>query len=137
MSGVSGRCPGCGASVTTSDTVSAPGGAAARECSDAFDRALAASYESPVRRAVHQLVVDAYIAQHGGGTAPKEVQSVAVCLMTLKLFVDDGVDPRRGPVLHRRMTDGPVEFLRLEPPAFTDGGPTVWSLPSAGEGDDR
>ncbi|MBN6058524.1 hypothetical protein JYK22_41780, partial [Nonomuraea sp. RK-328] len=42
---------------------------------------------------------------------------MALCLMTLCLFVEDGADPREGPALHKRMMTGrPDYFHRLRPP---------------------
>lgn len=54
-------------------------------------------------RRVHQTIVDAYAAQHAGGTSRREIQTVALCLMTLCLFCEDDVDPADGPKLHKQM----------------------------------
>lgn len=54
---------------------------------------LARSYSDPGLRQVHQLVVDAYAAQHAGGTSRRQVQTVALCLMTLCLVFENDVDP--------------------------------------------
>lgn len=78
---------------------------------------LARDYSDPdYYRLAHQIVVDAYAAQHGGGSSRREVQTVALCLMTLCLFIEQGVAPEHGPSLHQRMTVRRPQFTRLEPP---------------------
>jgi hypothetical protein len=84
-------------------------------CYICFTRLLARSYSDTARRPVHQLLVDAYGAQHPGDGARRCVQGVALSLMTLCLFLEDGVDPARGPKLHNEMATRPV-FHRLDPP---------------------
>ncbi len=64
----------------------------------------------------HQLVVDAYAVQHPGGALPQQVQSVGIHLMTLGLFIEDGIDPALGTRLHREMVARPV-FHYLPPPS--------------------
>jgi hypothetical protein len=63
----------------------------------------------------HQLVVDAYAVQHPGGHQPAQVQSVAIHLMTLAMFLEDGADPALGTSLHARMVARPV-FRHLPRP---------------------
>ena len=65
---------------------------------------------------MHQLVVDAYPVQHSYSKGRREVQTVAVCLMTLCLFIVDGVDPQRGPALHKQMVTAWPAFVWLDPP---------------------
>lgn len=112
--GVSGRCPGCaGVFVDTGGPVhrymtSSPG------CWAGFAALLAADYASSDRMNIHQLVVDAYAAQHpGDGALVQQVRSVGLHLMTLCLFLEDGADPALGTELHRRMVGKPT-FHRLE-----------------------
>ena len=106
--GATGDCPGCGSSFPLSEgpvhryMTSSPG------CWQAFTAVLAADYASPERMSFHQLVVDAYAAQHPGGDAPKQVQSVGLHLMTLCLFLEHGADPAQGTALHRRMVRRPA-----------------------------
>ena len=128
------RCPGCGLVVQTRELAAAPGGPAAAGCFALFGELLAASYTDPARRALHQLIVDAYTAQHAGGASRREVQAVAICLMTLHLFLERGIDPRQGPALHKTMVGGTVAFRRLEPPPPEDGAPTVADVLSPDEG---
>ena len=124
-------CPGCGLKVNEMTIVAAPGGAAAAECFGRFGALLAASYQSPARRQIHQLIVDAYTVQHGGGRSHREVQAIAVCLMTLYLFVSEGVDPRQGPALHKRMADSGTVFTWVEPPPPNDWTMTVGDVLAA------
>jgi len=77
---------------------------------------LASPWRSPRLAAVHQTVVDAYAGQHAGGISRREVQSVGLCLMTLCLFVEDGVDPAQGPALHKQTVARRPDFDRLAPP---------------------
>jgi hypothetical protein len=66
----------------------------------------------------HQLSVDAYAASHHGDGSPQAIQSVAIHLMTLCLFIERGTDPVHGPKLHRLMVDRP-DFAELEVPNFS------------------
>jgi hypothetical protein len=77
-------------------------------CWRVFGELVAADYSSAARMAFHQLIVDAYAAQHPGQGDRRQVQSVGLHLMTLCLFLEHGVDPALGPSLHRRMIDRPV-----------------------------
>jgi len=78
-----GPCPACGA----------PLGSRAG-CQSAFDALTAASWGSPTRRAVHNLLVDAYCLQH-----PREycrsAKPYAAHLTGLCCGVEAGGDPRR------------------------------------------
>lgn len=125
------RCPGCGVAVRRTEVGRAPGGPAAAECVEAFRALLAASYQDASRRSHHQLLVDAYTAQHGGGASRVEAQSVAVCLMTLLLMVERDEDPASGPELHRRMAESGTAFETLAPPRFDGSGPTAAAVLAA------
>jgi hypothetical protein len=69
-------------------------------CSATWEQVLARDYSDAAYRRVSQLNVDAYVAQHAGRTGRREVQTVALCLMTLCLVVEEGVDPAEGPRRH-------------------------------------
>jgi Family of unknown function (DUF5946) len=116
-SGVPGLviCPGCG--LREPDTGGTPPAEreAFAECWQRYGELLARSYSQPYR-GVHQLVVDAYAAQHPGGQTRREIQRVALCLMTLCLFIENGADPREGPALHKRMMANRPDFHWLQPP---------------------
>ncbi|ADD44356.1 DUF5946 family protein [Stackebrandtia nassauensis] len=113
------ECPGCGFVGAADDPAPTP--PADRHSSGAcwgrYEELLARSYGIAAYRGVHQLVVDVYVAQHPGGDSRTEIQRLALCLMTLCLFVEDDVDVRRGAELHKRMmADRPDYFHALEPP---------------------
>jgi hypothetical protein len=109
-------CPGCG--LTAPDTGDVPPAehVASTACWRLYGELLARDYTDPVYRRVHQMVVDAYAAQHAGGRSRREIQTVALCLMTLCLFLEDGVDPADGPRLHRQMVRVRPPFNWLQPP---------------------
>ncbi|MBE1558747.1 DUF5946 family protein [Nonomuraea africana] len=110
-------CPGCGlVAPATGGPLPRERGASA-ECRERYGELLARSYGIAEYRHVHQLVVDAYIVQHPAGDSRREIQSVALCLMTLCLFVEGAADPRDGAMLHKRMmADRPGYFHWLRPP---------------------
>ncbi len=105
-------CPGCGLVGPRADGRGHEYMTASSACWAGYGVLLAAQYRDPARMAFHQLVVDAYAAQHPGGDDPRAIQSVGIHLMTLALVLEDGLDPARGPRLHRRMGERPV-FHRL------------------------
>ena len=109
-------CPSCGVTAEDSGDPAPEEHVASAACWAVYGQVLARSYTDPAYRAVHQIAVDAYTAQHAGGTSRREVQAVALCLMTLCLFVEDGVDPAMGPALHKRMVAHRPEFSWLAPP---------------------
>lgn len=109
-------CPGCGMTApATGGMLPAERGASA-ECWERYGELLARSYSIEAYRSVHQLAVDAYIAQHPAGMTRREIQTVALCLMTLCLFVENDVDPQEGSALHKRMVANRPRFRWLAPP---------------------
>jgi hypothetical protein len=127
------KCPGYGLDLAENGTPPPERGASGA-CFTRYGELLARSYSIPAYRPVHQLVVDAYIAQHPAGTTHREIQSVAVCLMTLCLFIEEGVDPQEGPALHKRMAT--QRFHWLEPPVLS-GLRTVEDVLVAGNATDH
>ena len=113
-------CPGCGLRADEAAGPTPEEHLASAACWALYGKVLARSYTDPDYHAVHQMVVDAYAAQHAGGLSRREVQSVALCLMTLCLFVEDGVDPAQGPALHKRMVAHRPDFAWLAPPNQPD-----------------
>ena len=110
-------CPGCGLVAPATGGPLPDGRGASAECWGRYGELLARSYSVAEYRHVHQLVVDSYIVQHPGGDSRREVQGLALCLMTLCLFVEDDADPREGPALHKQMmADRPDYFHWLRPP---------------------
>jgi hypothetical protein len=96
-------------------------------CWQRYGELLAVQYAEPDRMAFHPLVVDSYAVQHPDGNDARAIQSVAIHLMTLCLFLERGVDPALGTRLHRRMVERPV-FHRLDPPT-SRGALTVVDVP--------
>lgn len=94
-------------------------------CWEGYGALLAAQYSSPPRMTFHQLVVDAYAAQHPGGDDRRAIQSVGIHLMTIAMFLEDGVDPALGTSLHRRMVERPV-FHRLHRPGALPAERLTW-----------
>jgi hypothetical protein len=82
-------------------------------CWRGYGELLAVQYSDPQRMRFHQVIVDAYAVQHPGDEDPRAVQSVAIHLMTLALFLDRGVDPVHGTQLHKQMVTRPT-FHRLQ-----------------------
>ena len=117
-------CPGCGVVLPTRTGLPKhPYIGASPECWAEFGKLLAREYEDAAYRHVHQLTVDAYAVQHPGRREERAIQSVAVHLMTLAMVVGDGLDPREGPRLHKRMVRA-RGFQWLEPPSM-EGRMTV------------
>lgn len=94
-------------------------------CWEGYGALLAVQYTSPERMAFHQLIVDAYAVQHPGGGDRRAVQSVGIHLMTLAMFLEDGVDPGLGTRLHRGMVERPV-FDRLYRPVALPAERLSW-----------
>lgn len=109
-------CPGCGLIAQHTDGVVPSRYAASPGCWQRYELLLARSYGDPAYGAVHQLVVDAYAAQHPKTATADQIKQVALCLMTLALFVEEGADVRRGPQLHQRMAANLPELGKLDPP---------------------
>lgn len=121
-------CPSCG--YRAEDPRPSDGRPYSPACHDRFTELLARSYTDDDYRPVHQLLVDAYHVQHPDRPDRRgATQSVAVCLMTLCLFIEDGVDPTEGPRLHKDMADRPV-FHHLPPPDLR-GLPTAADILAA------
>lgn len=123
-------CPGCLVSLPALATPTHPYIGASPACWALAGRALERCYGDPECGAILQVVVDAYACQHPGEPGRRSAQSVALHLMTLCVVLEDGADPRHGPVLHRRMLE------RLQPrwlaPPTRRGHLTVGSLVEAG-----
>lgn len=115
-------CPGCGVTLETKASTTHPYMSSSPGCWERFGMVLAEQY-NPERMPFHQLTVDAYAASHpgiDGSTAddPRSIQSVAIHLMTLCLFIEHNTDPVHGPRLHRLMVERPA-FIRLPAPDFS------------------
>lgn len=111
-------CPGCGLSAVDSGIDPPPRYAASAGCWDRYGVLLARSYGDQAYRTVHQLIVDAYAVQHPKAESPDQVRQVALCLMSLALFVEDGADVASGPQLHQAMAANLPDVHPLDPPAI-------------------
>ncbi|HEY1179740.1 MAG TPA: DUF5946 family protein [Phytomonospora sp.] len=110
-------CPGCGLVTAASTAHVPPDRDASPGCWELYETVLARSYALDGYRPVHQIVVDAYIAQHPLSETRRQIAAVALCLMTLCLFVEEDADPRDGAELHKRMVARRPEFHALPVPA--------------------
>ncbi|CAA9529684.1 MAG: hypothetical protein AVDCRST_MAG79-800 [uncultured Thermoleophilia bacterium] len=110
-------CPGCGAVLAESGGATHRYLTSSAACFAAYGVVSARAYEDPARRRVHQLAVDAWAVQHPGAPSRVTDQSVALHLMTLYLFLEEGVEPEQGPALHRSMVARRIAYEHLEPPA--------------------
>ena len=133
-----GRCGGCGVVLAPITGPVHPYFDATPACWAMYtEQVLPLDYENPERMRHRQLAVDAYAAQHPGSPLPsgdrdrRAVQSVAIHLMTLCLFLEHGVDPEWGSKLHASMTQRPV-FHELVPPDSTTQWLTVRDIVEAG-----
>lgn len=114
---VAESCPGCGLATSRGGGPVPEEHVASAGCFALYGHLLARGYADPeYYRVAHQVVVDAYATQHAGGTSRRQVQTVGLCLMTLRLFLDNGVHPAEGPALHKRMVARRPDFTRLAPP---------------------
>ncbi len=127
-------CPGCGVVLPAVERPAHPYMTSSSACWEGYAALLAVQYASPERMAFHQLVVDAFAAQHPGEDDPRAIQSVAIHLMTMGMFLEDGVDPALGTSLHRRMAERPV-FHRLQRQAVLPAERLTWKhMPLHGPG---
>ena len=129
MNEQSGRCPGCGLIAPAHDGPTHRYMVSSASCWAAFGELVAADYSSQERMQFHQVVVDAYAAQHPGDGERQQVQSVGLHLMTLCLFLEHDVDPALGSQLHQRMIRRPA-FRRLE--RTGPGDLTLTHVPTVG-----
>lgn len=137
MSPAAAPCPGCGSVAASSGAAPPPTLDASAGCWARYGQLLARSYADPHRRGVHQLVVDSYVAQHPvAGGEPKHVRQLALCLMTLQLFVEEGHDVAHGPHLHKRMVANLPPMRALDPPGDR-GATTVLDVLAAEDATDH
>jgi Family of unknown function (DUF5946) len=108
-------CPGCGLLRPSTDGPTHPYIGSSPACWALFGEILAREFNDPAYFRLHQVTVDTYAVQHPGVPERRSIQSVGLHLMTLCLMLEDGVDPREGPQLHKRMVTRPT-FHWLTPP---------------------
>ncbi len=136
MPGATEICRGCGITLPVESGPTHPYMPGSAACWQGYGELLAVQYSDPVRMRFHQVVVDAYAAQHPDGDDPRAVRSVAIHLMTLALFLECDVDPALGTRLHGQMVARPV-FHRLERPDQVSTEPLNFRhVPLEGSADD-
>lgn len=109
------NCPGCGLLAPPMDGPTHPYCLSTPACWAVYGQVLAREYEDPAYARLHQVTVDIYAVQHPGVPERRAIQSVALHLITLCLFLEDGIDPAAGPMLHKRLAGRP-SYHWLEPP---------------------
>lgn len=109
-------CRQCGAVLAATGDPHSGDGRSSDACSAAYGRVLARCYEDQQLLPVRQLAVDAWAVQHPAPPSRISDQSLALHLMTLHLFLEEGVDPARGPALHQSMMIGRHHYAWLAPP---------------------
>ncbi len=113
----SSRCGQCGAVLPRgADRPGHPDQPSSEACFAAYGRVLARCYEDAHLLRVRQLAIDAWAVQHPAPSSRVSNQSLALHLMTLHLFFDEGVDPGQGPALHKSMMVGRPDYAWLQPP---------------------
>ena len=113
--GTSGPCPGCGVVLPANDGPTHRYLGASAACWALYGQLIAREFTNAAYFAVHQMSTDTYAVQHPGVPERRTIQSVALHLMTLCLFLERGADPLDGSKLHKRMVGNPY-FHWLEPP---------------------
>lgn len=109
-------CPGCGLVLPEHDGPIHAYIGASPACWSLFGEVLAREFSDPDYFRIHQITVDTYAVQHPGKPERRSIQSVALHLMTLYLFLERGVTATEGPTLHTRMNANKPPFHWLEPP---------------------
>jgi hypothetical protein len=121
-------CPGCGLVLPRDDTAAYDGYYhTSAECWGVYSEVLAEEYGHAVLYGqVHQLTVDAYAVQHGGGDHPD--QSVGVHLAGLYLMLERDASPPMVPGHHKQLARSVDDWPHLVPPDGLDDGPTVFDV---------
>lgn len=110
-------CPGCALRHPPLGLEPVAGLDATGECAREFGRVSAPFYADPALVPQRQYVVDAYACQHPSTVSRRAVQTTALCLMTLDLVLEVGVDVALGSRLHREMMrTRPALFVPLRRP---------------------
>lgn len=109
-------CIGCGALVPDVDGPTHRYVGATAGCWAIFNAVSVRHYENPALGAVHQFLVDAYMAQHPGTPSPQSIQSVTVHLISLCLAFDHGYDPIKRIAALTFATRWRADFVWLTPP---------------------
>lgn len=115
-------CPGCGLPHVSAGLDRPEDLLASGECAQEYGAAASSFYSDPDLVPLRQYVVDAYACQHPLRTTRRGVQRTALCLMTLDLVLERGLDVALGPVLHQEMVrTRPHVFVALPAPDLRTG----------------
>jgi Family of unknown function (DUF5946) len=126
------ECPGCHARVPAEGVpVQREYLGAADGCWLRYTELLGREYSSPLYASVHELTVDTYMVQHPGVPERRAAQSVAVHLVGLCLWLEQGRRAPELPYLRKRLVESRPVFPWLEPPAER-GALTVLDVLAAG-----
>jgi len=85
-------------------------------CWAVFGKILAREYSDASYFEVHRLTVDAYAVQHPGSTNRQSIQSVAVHLIRLCLFLEHGLIPEKANEAMIEAGKSKHSFTWLQPP---------------------
>lgn len=105
------QCPSCGLIHPAVGLPRPRGLLASGECHAASSELLSAFYQPNLMNA-RQYVVDAYACTHPDNVTRVGVQTTALCLMTLDLYLECGQPVSEGSEMHQ-------EMMRLHPDFFT------------------
>lgn len=116
-------CPGCGLAHEPRGLPPVPELSASGECRAESAEVLAAFYE-PDLVSSRQYVIDAYACTHPDATSRRGVQTTALCLMTMDLYLECGQPVSDGSLMHQEMMRaGASDFTALDAPP-SSGCPT-------------
>jgi uncharacterized Zn-finger protein len=113
-------CPGCGLVHPDRALPLVPERRMTGECASEASQATAIFYDHDLM-AARQFIVDALACQHPDPTSRRGVQTTALCLMTMDLYLECGQPVEHGSVMHQEMMrNHPKIFIELEPPDLTE-----------------
>lgn len=104
------QCPSCGLSHPALGLPRPRSLRASGECQAASSQVLSAFY-SPALVSHRQYVVDAYACTHPDNTTRLGVQTTALCLMTLDLYLECGQPVADGSAMHQEMMLSHPDFF--------------------------
>ncbi len=122
-------CPGCGLKLPQQDGLTDHRVNASPECLRVYAEVAGFASEHPPLMRLHQLTVDAYGAQHGGGTAPPI--RLTYSLVGLHLAFDHGLTGDEVRAAHQQMGKPDASWPRLSSPDDLDTI-TVMAVAEAG-----
>jgi hypothetical protein len=113
------KCPGCGVVVPPTALAIDPQGNASAACTAVFAEVAGFEFQHPVMLRYHQLSVDAYGAQHGGG--PGSPIRLAYSLAGLWLALEHGFAGDEVRAIHQRMGKPTPDWPAFVPPSRWTG----------------